>query len=93
MTGGCNGYSFTLNYAEEVQTEDEVVEVDGTKIYIEPKALFHTVGTRMDFHDTPLASEFVFENPNATGKKAQRSLHKSTYGLHVHHATDTQQKE
>ena len=72
-----------------------MVEVDGTKIYIEPKALFHTVGTRMDFHDTPLASEFVFENPNATGKKAQRSLHKSvcTYGLHVHHATDTQQKE
>lgn len=47
--GGCNGYSFTLNYTESVPKGDDVVSEGGVTVFIEPKALFHTVGTRMDF--------------------------------------------
>ena len=37
----------------------------GVTVLVEPKALFHIVGTTMDWEDTALSSEFVFNNPNA----------------------------
>ena len=68
-TRGCNGMSYTMNYVErgKVDTMLEKVEEHGIRVYIEPKALFHIIGTTMDFKEDALSSEFVFENPNATG--------------------------
>ena len=37
------------------------------KILVDPTALMYVVGTRMDYVEDALRSEFVFENPNATG--------------------------
>ncbi|KAJ6433036.1 hypothetical protein OIU84_020129 [Salix udensis] len=39
---------------------DEIVEDKGVKILIDPKALMHVVGTKMDFVDDKLRSEFIF---------------------------------
>jgi iron-sulfur cluster assembly accessory protein len=38
----------------------------GVTVFIEPQALMSVVGTKMDFIEDPLKSEFVFVNPNAT---------------------------
>ena len=46
-------------------TVEEEVEKDGARIFVEPKALMHVVGTTMDFVEDDLSSEFVFHNPNA----------------------------
>jgi iron-sulfur cluster assembly protein len=64
--GGCAGMSYTMNYAEETNPLDEVVEDQGIKIFIEPKAILFLIGTEMDFETGKLGSRFTFRNPNET---------------------------
>ena len=64
--GGCAGMSYTMNYAEETGPLDEVLEDQGVKIFIEPKAIMFLIGTEMDFEITKLGSRFTFRNPNET---------------------------
>lgn len=75
---GCNGMTYTMNYADDGEKGkfDEVVEHrlkdsdggDSVKVIIDPAALMHVIGTKMDFVSDKLRSEFVFENPNAKGE-------------------------
>jgi iron-sulfur cluster assembly protein len=65
--GGCAGMSYTVEYAEDVKKNDEVVEDKGVKILIDPKAVLFLLGTEMDFKVDKMAATFVFNNPNQTG--------------------------
>jgi iron-sulfur cluster assembly protein len=63
---GCAGQEYVLDYAEEANPLDEVVEDKGVKILIEPKAVLFLIGTEIDYETTKLFSKFVFKNPNET---------------------------
>lgn len=66
---GCNGLSYTMNYASEPGKFDELVEAEGgVKVLIDPAALMHLLGSTVDFVDNRLRSEFVFNNPNSKGE-------------------------
>jgi iron-sulfur cluster assembly 1 len=66
---GCNGLSYTLNYATtETVGKDILMESHNIKVYIEPMALFSVVGTVMDWVETEMSSEFTFQNPNSKGE-------------------------
>ncbi|KAL3080763.1 hypothetical protein niasHS_005350 [Heterodera schachtii] len=64
---GCNGFTYTLDYAEQKNRFDEEVKQDGVNIWIDAKAQLTLLGSEMDFVESKLASEFVFHNPNIKG--------------------------
>jgi len=66
VNGGCAGMSYTMDYAENPQPFEEVVEDKGVKVFIDPKAIMFLIGTEMDFVREKLSARFVFNNPNQT---------------------------
>ncbi|CAD5222657.1 unnamed protein product [Bursaphelenchus okinawaensis] len=64
---GCNGLTYTLDYATERARFDEEVEQDGVRVWIDSKAQLSLLGSEMDYIDNRLSSEFVFKNPNISG--------------------------
>jgi len=64
--GGCAGMSYTMEFAETVAPNDEVIEDKGVKVLIDPKAVLFLLGSSMDFQTDRLSSGFVFKNPNET---------------------------
>ena len=63
---GCAGMGYTMEYAKSVEPYDEVIEDQGVKILIDPKAIMFLLGTQMDYKTEKLTSGFVFNNPNET---------------------------
>lgn len=64
--GGCAGMSYTMDIADTVEKGDEVVDVKGVKVLIDPKAVLFLLGTTMDFTVDKMSAKFVFRNPNET---------------------------
>lgn len=65
---GCSGYSYVVNYAEQIGKDDVVFEDRGVKIVVDPDALQLIDGTEVDFVKNGLNEAFSFRNPNVTGE-------------------------
>ena len=57
---------YTMEWAGEQKPYDEVVEHDGARVLIDPKAVMYLLGTEMDYKTDKLSAQFVFSNPNQT---------------------------
>jgi len=64
--GGCAGMAYTMEYADQINPLDEVLEDKGVRILIDPKAVMFLLGTEMDYRIDKLSAQFVFNNPNQT---------------------------
>ena len=65
---GCSGLSYTLEFADKQEPMDEVIDTQGIKLLIDPKASLFLIGTEMDYEEEKLKSGFVFKNPNEKGR-------------------------
>ncbi len=65
---GCSGYSYVINYAEEIGQNDVIFEDRGVKIVVDPDALQLIDGTEVDFVKNGLNEAFSFKNPNIAGE-------------------------
>jgi iron-sulfur cluster assembly protein len=64
--GGCAGMEYTMEWAAEQTPLDEVVDQNGARVLIDPKAVMYLLGSEMDYRTDRLSSQFVFNNPNQT---------------------------
>ena len=62
---GCSGYSYKLDFGNSSDLNNyEIINQDGVKVLIDPKATMFLLGSIMDYKTDKLASRFVFDNPN-----------------------------
>ena len=62
--GGCAGMEYTMDYVDQADPNDEVVEQDGARVMIAPMAQMFLFGTEIDYETSLLESGFKFRNPN-----------------------------
>jgi iron-sulfur cluster assembly protein len=65
---GCNGWAYTIDYADAVQPEDVVFDQSGVKVIVESESLELIDGTEVDFVKEGLNEAFKFRNPNVKGE-------------------------
>ncbi len=67
-TTGCSGLAYTLEYVDELATEDVVFEDHGVRVLVDPKSLAYIDGTTLDYVREGLNEGFRFNNPNERDK-------------------------
>ncbi len=65
---GCSGFSYVVNYADEVGTDDVIFSVDDVKVIVDRQSLDIIDGTEIDYVREGLNEAFKFRNPQATGE-------------------------
>jgi len=65
--GGCSGFQYQMTLDKEANADDQIVEVDGLRVFIDARSLLYLNGTRVDYVESLTGSGFKFENPNAKG--------------------------
>ena len=65
LGGGCAGMSYSLNFTDEADEEDVLIEIEHVKIYVDPHSMGILANTVIDFVKMGLNEGFVFNNPSA----------------------------
>lgn len=65
---GCNGFAYVVNYADEINDEDQVFEDRGVTVVVDETSLALIDGTEIDFVKEGLNEAFRFRNPNISGE-------------------------
>jgi len=63
-TSGCSGMAYVLEFADELESDDQVFEDQGVKVIVDPKSLLYLDGTVLDYTKEGLNEGFKFNNPN-----------------------------
>src|SRR5512137_286497 len=65
--GGCSGFQYGLTFENEERPNDNVLEFDGLKVYVDAMSGMYLEGVKIDYIESLEGSGFKIENPNASG--------------------------
>ena len=63
--GGCSGFQYKFDLADEAEHDDSISETDGVKLLVDPVSLGLVAGSTVDFVEALGGAAFRVENPNA----------------------------
>lgn len=63
-TTGCSGLAYVLEYVDSPQPEDQCINCEGCKIFVDPKSCVYLQGVTVDYVRQGLNEGFQFNNPN-----------------------------
>lgn len=67
LPGGCSGFTYGLDLETEVREDDEVIQMNGLRVYVDPFSAQYLQGVEIDYVTSFQGSGFTFRNPNASG--------------------------
>ncbi|EXJ15040.1 Iron binding protein IscA for iron-sulfur cluster assembly [Imhoffiella purpurea] len=63
---GCSGYSYEVDYADDLGACDQIFESHGVKVVVDTESMERIDGMEIDFVRSNLLNQgFEFNNPNA----------------------------
>lgn len=65
--GGCSGFQYAMNLERQGRDGDDVLEINGFKVFVDPQSMLYLDGTQIDYVETTQAAGFQFKNPNVSG--------------------------
>lgn len=67
LPGGCSGFQYGLNIEDGPQEDDDILETNGVRLFVDPFSGQYLEGVEIDYVTTMMGAGFTFNNPNATG--------------------------
>ncbi|HUF67019.1 MAG TPA: iron-sulfur cluster assembly accessory protein [Longimicrobiales bacterium] len=67
LPGGCSGFQYGLNIEDEAQDDDDILESNGVRLFVDPFSGQYLDGVEIDYVTTMMGAGFTFKNPNASG--------------------------
>jgi iron-sulfur cluster assembly protein len=65
--GGCTGFSYVFEWADQVRPTDKVFTAYGVSVVVDPKSLVYLGGMTLDYVRSMMGHGFKFNNPNTKG--------------------------
>ncbi len=65
-SGGCSGLSYTMDFDNESQENDQVFEDKGVKVVTDLRSFLYLCNTTLEFSGGLNGKGFYFNNPNAS---------------------------
>lgn len=64
--GGCSGFSYDMFYEDKPSQLDEIEEIKGVTIVVDPLSYQYLDGIEIDYVDKEFGAGFKFINPNVS---------------------------
>ena len=67
LPGGCSGFQYGLNIEDSPESDDEVLELQGLRLFVDPFSAQYLQGVEIDYVTGMMGSGCAFRNPTAAG--------------------------
>ena len=64
-SGGCSGFRYGMMLEDAPTSEDQVLDANGIKVYVDGNSISLLQGSQIDYVDTLMGAGFTVNNPNA----------------------------